>query len=66
MFETHKISTEPRDTHTATQVTPEIFIFYKKTKKTKKIHNPKCNINSDSGRKKQHSLGQKREQVVET
>lgn len=54
------------DTYTA-QVTPEIFIFYKtKTKNNKKRYTPKCSINSDSGRNKQQSLGQKREQVVET
>lgn len=53
---TYKLSP---DTYTA-QVTPEIFIFYKtKNKNNKKRYTPKCSINSDSGRNKQHSLGQK-------
>lgn len=52
---TYKLSP---DTYTA-QVTP-IFIFYKtKNKNNKKRYTPKYSINSDSGRNKQHSLGQK-------
>lgn len=53
---TYKLSP---DTYTA-QVTPDIFIFYKTKNKNKKRYTPKCSINSDSGRSKQHSLGQKR------
>lgn len=53
---TYKLSP---DIYTA-QATPEIFIFYKtKNRNNKKRYTPKCSINSDSGRNKQHSLGQK-------
>lgn len=52
-------------TYTATQVTPEVFIFYKNPKTTKKDI-PQMQYKLGLWKEQQHSLGQKREQVVET
>lgn len=51
---------------TCTAQLTQRYLFSTKNKNNKKRYTPKCSINSDSGRNKQHSLGQYREQVVET